>query len=78
MVPCWKASEKLEYAARTIRGKITKLLPEFFTEFPPVDTHPQPSTKTAKAGPGAFYLILTFLIRNTILKLALNNRNKVI
>lgn len=51
VVPCWEASNKLEYAARTIRGKITKLLPEFLTEFPPVDTHPHPSTKTAKAGP---------------------------
>ncbi|MCI4377822.1 hypothetical protein PGIGA_G00207860 [Pangasianodon gigas] len=48
VVTCWEASNKLEYAARTIRGKITKLLPEFLTEFPPVDTHPHLSTKTAK------------------------------
>ncbi|XP_017328690.1 CPD photolyase [Ictalurus punctatus] len=48
VVPCWGASNKLEYAARTIRGKITKLLPEFLTEFPPVDMHPHPSTKAAK------------------------------
>lgn len=54
VVPCWGASNKLEYAARTIRGKITKLLPEFLTEFPPVDMHPHPSTKTAKAGPEHF------------------------
>ena len=50
MVPCWEASPKLEYGARTIRGKITKLLPEFLTEFPPVDIHPHSSTKTAKVG----------------------------
>ncbi|KAL7876661.1 hypothetical protein AOLI_G00116240 [Acnodon oligacanthus] len=49
VVPCWEASPKLEYGARTIRGKITKLLPEFLTEFPPVDIHPHSSTKTAKA-----------------------------
>ncbi|XP_026791694.3 CPD photolyase [Pangasianodon hypophthalmus] len=48
VVPCWEASNKLEYAARTIRGKITKLLPEFLMEFPPVDMHPHLSTKTAK------------------------------
>ncbi|XP_060729729.1 CPD photolyase [Tachysurus vachellii] len=48
VVPCWEASNKLEYAARTIRGKITKLLPEFLTEFPPVNPHPHPSTRKAK------------------------------
>merc|ERR1712055_1210254 len=36
----WVTSEKQEYAARTIRPKITKLLPEFLTEFPPVIEHP--------------------------------------
>ncbi|KAM3866028.1 CPD photolyase [Diretmus argenteus] len=48
VVPCWVASSKLEYAARTIRGKITKLLPEFLTEFPLVDKHPYTATRTAK------------------------------
>ncbi|KAI5612567.1 hypothetical protein C0J50_4299 [Silurus asotus] len=48
VVPCWEASSKLEYAARTIRGKITKLLPEFLTEFPLVEAHPYTSTKTPK------------------------------
>ncbi|XP_026998251.1 CPD photolyase [Tachysurus fulvidraco] len=48
VVPCWEASNKLEYAARTIRGKITKLLPEFLTEFPLVKPHPHPSTRRAK------------------------------
>ncbi|XP_071379392.1 CPD photolyase [Centroberyx affinis] len=48
VVPCWVASNKLEYAARTIRGKITKLLPEFLTEFPLVDKHPYTASRTAK------------------------------
>ncbi|XP_016392846.1 deoxyribodipyrimidine photo-lyase-like [Sinocyclocheilus rhinocerous] len=48
VVPCWEASEKLEYGARTIRGKITKLLPEFLSEIPLVDTHPHSASRTAK------------------------------
>ncbi|XP_027875310.1 CPD photolyase isoform X2 [Xiphophorus couchianus] len=48
IVPCWVASPKLEYAARTIRGKITKLLPEFLTDFLPVEKHQHTATRTAK------------------------------
>uniref|UniRef100_A0A672PQL4 Deoxyribodipyrimidine photo-lyase n=1 Tax=Sinocyclocheilus grahami TaxID=75366 RepID=A0A672PQL4_SINGR len=48
VVPCWEASEKLEYGARTIRGKITKLLPEFLTEIPLVDTHPHSASRAAE------------------------------
>uniref|UniRef100_A0A665TNT7 Deoxyribodipyrimidine photo-lyase n=1 Tax=Echeneis naucrates TaxID=173247 RepID=A0A665TNT7_ECHNA len=48
IVPCWVASPKLEYAARTIRGKITKLLPEFLTDFPLVEKHPYATTITTK------------------------------
>ncbi|KAM9790039.1 CPD photolyase [Neosynchiropus ocellatus] len=48
VVPCWVTSPKLEYAARTIRGKITKLLPEFLTDFPPVEKHPRTAARTAK------------------------------
>ncbi|XP_056453797.1 CPD photolyase [Gadus chalcogrammus] len=48
IVPCWVASIKLEYAARTIRGKITKLLPEFLTEFPVVRKHSYTATRPAK------------------------------
>ena len=36
IVPVWTASDKLEYAARTIRNKINSKLEEFLTEFPPV------------------------------------------
>ncbi|XP_033838200.2 CPD photolyase [Periophthalmus magnuspinnatus] len=48
IVPCWEASPKLEYAARTIRGKINKVLSEFLTEFPLVEKHPHTATRTAK------------------------------
>ncbi|XP_039999757.1 CPD photolyase isoform X2 [Xiphias gladius] len=48
IVPCWVASPKLEYSARTIRGKITNLLPEFLTDFPLVEKHPYTATRTAK------------------------------
>ncbi|XP_058798380.1 deoxyribodipyrimidine photo-lyase [Phymastichus coffea] len=40
IVPCWIASDKLEYAARTIRNKINSKLKEFLTEYPPVIKHP--------------------------------------
>ncbi|XP_038001563.1 deoxyribodipyrimidine photo-lyase-like isoform X1 [Motacilla alba alba] len=40
IVPCWVASLKQEYSAKTIRGKIHAQLPEFLTEFPPVVRHP--------------------------------------
>ncbi|HOP84993.1 MAG TPA: deoxyribodipyrimidine photo-lyase [Syntrophorhabdaceae bacterium] len=40
IVPCWVASEKLEYGAYTIRPKIRHLLKDFLTEFPPVQKHP--------------------------------------
>ncbi|CAH8389077.1 unnamed protein product [Eruca vesicaria subsp. sativa] len=37
VVPMWVASEKLEYSARTLRGKINKLLPEYLIEFPKIE-----------------------------------------
>ncbi|XP_013418542.1 deoxyribodipyrimidine photo-lyase-like [Lingula anatina] len=40
IVPCWEASDKREYGARTIRNKIQSKLPEYLTEFPPVIRHP--------------------------------------
>lgn len=40
IVPCWQASDKLEYGARTIRPKIHRQLDEFLTQFPPVIKHP--------------------------------------
>ena len=42
VVPCWEASTKLEFAARTIRPKIHAKLPEFLVEFPALQRHPHP------------------------------------
>jgi len=43
IVPCWLASDKLEYAARTIRNKINSKLDDYLTEFPPLIKHPHDS-----------------------------------
>ncbi len=65
IVPVWETSEKQEWAARTIRPKIHKRLPEFLTEFPAThapkqqrllaDVYPQPKAPhweaLEKAGP---------------------------
>lgn len=40
IVPCPLASPKQEYAARTFRPKIRKLLPEFLSDFPRLRRHP--------------------------------------
>lgn len=49
VVPCWVASNKQEYSARTFRPKINKLLPKFLTEFPKIKKHkykwPAPAPK---------------------------------
>eukprot|EP00123_Amoebidium_parasiticum_P014698 comp22604_c0_seq1/m.34676 comp22604_c0_seq1/g.34676 ORF comp22604_c0_seq1/g.34676 comp22604_c0_seq1/m.34676 type:complete len:542 (-) comp22604_c0_seq1:2-1627(-) len=45
VVPCWVASNKLEYGARTIRPKITKLLPVFLTDFPALKKHSHSAEK---------------------------------
>lgn len=37
VVPIWEASEKLEYSAKTIRGKITKRLSEYLIDFPTIE-----------------------------------------
>ncbi len=42
IVPCWVASPKQEYAARTFRPKLRRLLPIFCDEFPAVRVHPHP------------------------------------
>ncbi len=47
VVPVWRASDKQEYAARTIRPKIQRLLPEFLTELPAPVAHPVPWTAAA-------------------------------
>ena len=40
IVPVWEASDKQEYAARTIRSKLHKKLSEYLEEFPLVEEHP--------------------------------------
>ncbi|KAM3176750.1 hypothetical protein ACTXT7_005911, partial [Hymenolepis weldensis] len=40
VIPVWFASDKMEYAARTIRPKLHEKAKELFTNFPLVVTHP--------------------------------------
>ncbi|XP_065203247.1 deoxyribodipyrimidine photo-lyase-like [Planococcus citri] len=49
VVPCWHASDKKEYAARTIRSKINNKLGEFLTDYPPVVKHPFKSSFKAES-----------------------------
>ncbi|MGB7512235.1 MAG: deoxyribodipyrimidine photo-lyase [Pelodictyon phaeoclathratiforme] len=47
IVPCWIASGKQEYAARTFRPKINALLGEFLTDFPKLEPIASPSAYPA-------------------------------
>jgi deoxyribodipyrimidine photo-lyase len=40
IVPCWIASSKQEYSARTLRDKLHRLLLEFLKDFPSLKKHP--------------------------------------
>ena len=40
IVPCWVASPKQEFAARTFRPRIQRALPEFLEEFPQLKRYP--------------------------------------
>jgi deoxyribodipyrimidine photo-lyase len=40
IVPVWEASPKLEYGARTLRGKLSSRLAEFLTPIPPLAANP--------------------------------------
>lgn len=42
IIPCRAASPKREPAAYTFRPKVRKALPEFLTDFPPLEEHPFP------------------------------------
>lgn len=51
IVPCWVASNKKEYAARTIRPRLHRLIPEYLVEPPQLESHPhqlenRPATAT--------------------------------
>jgi deoxyribodipyrimidine photo-lyase len=45
IVPAWIVSPKQEYGAYTLRPKIHKMLPDFLTEFIPLQRHPFPWPK---------------------------------
>lgn len=51
IVPVWEASDKQEYAARTIRPKINKKLEEYLQTFPMVQKHPHRPPKKGKEEP---------------------------
>lgn len=40
IVPCWVASPKLEYSAKTFRGKVTPKIPEYLQEVPAPSVNP--------------------------------------
>ena len=40
LVPCWLASDRREFMARTLRPKLHRLLPDFLVPFPPQKPHP--------------------------------------
>lgn len=48
IVPVVEASDKQEYSARTIRGKINKKLDEYLQEFPVIERHPYLTSFKAK------------------------------
>eukprot|EP01138_Halocafeteria_seosinensis_P016121 gb/GECG01016450.1/.p1 GENE.gb/GECG01016450.1/~~gb/GECG01016450.1/.p1 ORF type:complete len:522 (+),score=52.98 gb/GECG01016450.1/:1-1566(+) len=46
IVPCWYASDKVEYAARTIRRKLHSQLPQYLTDFPGLLKHGYPCDRS--------------------------------
>ncbi|NCC96168.1 MAG: deoxyribodipyrimidine photolyase [Synergistales bacterium] len=46
VIPCWLASEKREYAARTIRPKIRRMVDRFMSPFPEPVHHPHGTATT--------------------------------
>ena len=58
VVPVWVTSDKQEYAARTIRTKITNKLSDYLTSFPPVISHHiAPQQKVAGADFAAVHYV---------------------
>lgn len=49
VVPVWQASPRQEFAARTLRPKIRRLLPRYLTELPPMRPHPHAWPRTTPA-----------------------------
>jgi deoxyribodipyrimidine photo-lyase len=48
IIPVWTTSDKVEFGARTIRGKINRLLEEYLTDFPIIEKHNQGKLKFTK------------------------------
>jgi deoxyribodipyrimidine photo-lyase len=48
IVPCWEASTKKEYSARTFRPRILKKVPDFLTPIPSLIRHPYNETLALK------------------------------
>lgn len=48
IIPCRIASPKREFGAYTFRPKVRRALPEFLTDFPPLEEHPFPWTGEAQ------------------------------
>lgn len=70
VVPLWEVSQKQEYAARTIRTKVQKLVPQYLEEPKQVSKHPH-------AWPGVIKPIkeLDLMISSVLKKLPSNGQN---
>eukprot|EP00878_Enallax_costatus_P010570 GHUV01011038.1.p1 GENE.GHUV01011038.1~~GHUV01011038.1.p1 ORF type:complete len:423 (+),score=110.07 GHUV01011038.1:141-1409(+) len=63
IVPVWRASDKREYGARTIRHKIHKQLPEFLREYPDMP-RPVPWPESAPQSPAVDWEALLSEVRS--------------
>ncbi len=55
IIPCWKASDKEEFAAYTFRPKVHRALSEFLSDFPKLKKHPhEGGLKTKPTDWGAY------------------------
>lgn len=49
IIPCWEASDKLEFAAHTFRPKVHRALAVWLSDIPAVEPHPHPFTAATPA-----------------------------
>jgi len=49
IIPCWEATPKAEFAARTFRSKVGPVLHDFMTGFPEIAEHPYKMNEKLKA-----------------------------
>ena len=64
IVPCWRASDHLEVGARTLRGKITRALPEYLTPFPAVAEMTGDSSAAASSAKVEWEKVVKNLVAN--------------